>query len=81
MEVLAETKEGLKDWGLDEPETTITLTGADEEIGTILLGEPKETVDGRYSAAVSSSLEKVYKVNTDLVDAIIYEVDIIQEGR
>ncbi len=81
VEVLAETKEGLKDWGLDEPGTTITLTGADGEIGTILLGEPKETVDGRYSAAVSSSLEKVYKVNTDLVDAIIYEADIIQEGR
>ncbi len=80
-EVLADTKEGLKDWGLDEPETTITLTGADEELGTISLGEPKETNDGRYSAAVSSSLEKVYKVNTDLVDAIIFEADIIQEGR
>jgi hypothetical protein len=80
-DVLADTKEGLKDWGLDEPKTTITLTGADGEIGTISLGEPKETEDGRYSAAVSSSLKKVYKVNTDLVDAIIYEADIIQEGR
>jgi hypothetical protein len=80
-DVLADTKEGLEDWGLDEPGTTITLTGADEEIGTISLGEPKETDDGRYSAAVSSSLEKVYKVNTDLVDAIIFEADIIQEGR
>jgi hypothetical protein len=81
-EVLTDTKDTLKDWGLDKPQTTITLTGADgKEIGTVLLGEGKETENGRYTAAVSSLLKKVYSVNTDLVDAISYEIEIIQEGR
>jgi hypothetical protein len=81
-EVLAEKNDAPADWGLDEPETTVTLTGADDkEIGTISLGGPKEGDEGWYSAAVSSSSKKVYSVNADLVDAIAYEADIIQEGR
>ncbi len=81
-EVLADTKDRLKDWGLDEPRTTITLFGPDDkEIGTIALGPEKEQDGTRYTPAVSSSLKKIYSVNADLVDTITYEIDIIQEGR
>jgi len=81
-EILAETKDDLKDWGLDEPVTTIVLLGADEkEIGTIALGNEKEKDDSLYMPAVSSSHKKIFSVNTDLVDELTYEIDTIQEGR
>jgi hypothetical protein len=81
-EVLSDTKDNLKDRGLDEPRTTITLFGPDDkEIGTVVLGTEKEEDGTRYAPAVSSSLKKIYSVNSDLVDAITYEIDIIQEGR
>lgn len=79
-EVLADTKDAPADWGLDKPETTITLTGDDgKEIGTIEIGAAKETDGGWFNAAVSTSYKKVYTVNTDLVDTISYEIDTIQE--
>lgn len=80
--VLADTKDALKEWGLDEPRITITLFGDDdEEIGSVKLGEEKEQEGGVYLPAVSSSLEEVYNVNADLVDTIKDDIDTIQEGR
>ena len=80
--VLADKQDALKEWGLDEPRTTITLFGDDdEEIGSVKLGEEKEEEGGVYLPAVSSSLEKVYNVNADLVDTIKDDIDTIQEGR
>jgi hypothetical protein len=80
--VLADTKDNLKQWELDKPRTAITLFGPDdEEIGTIALGQEEQQDDGRYTAAVSTSLKKIYGVDTDLVDTIKDEIEIIQEGR
>ncbi len=81
-EVLADTKDDLKAWGLDKPGVTITLFGNDDkEIGTVKLGEKKEEETGAFLPAVSSSLKRIYTVNADLVDTIRSGLDIIQEGR
>ncbi len=79
-QVLADTKDDLKKWGLDEPLTTITLLGPDDkEIGTIAIG--REDEQGSYTPAVCSSLKKIYGVDTAWVDLFKEEINIIQEGR
>ncbi|MBN2225058.1 MAG: DUF4340 domain-containing protein [Deltaproteobacteria bacterium] len=80
--VLVDTKDNLEQWELDEPRTAITLFGPDDkEIGRIAFGREEQKDDGRYTAAVSTSLKKTYGVDTDLVDTIKDKIEIIQEGR
>ncbi len=81
-DILAEKKDNLKKWGLDKPEITIAVIGKDsKEIGTIALGKAKEEGEGKYVPAVSSSLDKVYKVNADLVDDLESDITTTREGR
>jgi hypothetical protein len=81
-EVLADAKDDLKKWGLEEPRTAVTLYGADEaEVGTIAFGPQERRDEKTYAPAVSSSHKEVYGVDADLLDKIKQEIDIIQEGR
>jgi hypothetical protein len=80
--VLADRKDALKEWGLDKPRITITLTGdKDKKIGTVTLGEEKKEGENAYLPVVSSSLESVYGIDATRVDAVTNDIDTMEGGK
>jgi hypothetical protein len=77
-EVLSEDKSKIEDIGLDKPSVKIELVEKDgKAIGEIDLGEVDE--EGGHIPAVSSSLDGIYAVDSELLEDIKFDLDNLLE--